>query len=338
MNSSNLKLFLSHPLNSGGRKNALFSTTPKEITEDNVLKLLRFDHTTIRFKGGRCMSKYFEYATAIPFSIDNNHSESQTKWVYPNQISNYLHKFGINHLIVESRSHLLSRNGKPSRPMFQVYLPLAMPVYGSKAYVQIRAACIKPFEVAGLKIKSNEQKIFGFGDNPNAFVEYWLDGLCFDELASHRFCQPQKDSVSVVSTKGEQKIHDVLKNKLLIGELLMQYMDDVCLSKSTTNAHKKIKRRVVFDCMDHALGTWSFSDEVIQSKASSSDELKNQSILIPVLMGTRNNPEDTQSVTLRLTPKMSGSSVILEIEEAEPSKLVDDRRIKISLGQGKRNR
>jgi hypothetical protein len=125
MNSLNLKLFLSHPRVTGGRKNTSFLKTPTEITLANARDHLRNDYMTVRCKGGHCKDENFKCATAISISIDNSNSDVPEDWVYPSVMAHRLQRQSINYWMVADRSHLLPMKGKVARPMFHVHLPLA---------------------------------------------------------------------------------------------------------------------------------------------------------------------------------------------------------------------
>jgi hypothetical protein len=165
----------------GALRNTAFLVTPTEFTEANAAKLFRYDHSLILFKERHCLGANFVYATAIPFDIDNSHSDNQADWITPEEISRRLKGLGINHWIVASRNHLLPKDNKVPRPKFHVYLPLSIRLYDSDKFVLFCAWCIDTFG-ADPKVKSKAQKIFGYGDNPNAFVEFWNEGRCIDEV------------------------------------------------------------------------------------------------------------------------------------------------------------
>ena len=178
-----LKLFKSQAAITGGTKNTLFSTTATEITEANASEFFRFDHTPILFKGGYCKGENFEYATCVPFDIDNSHSDNPDDWISPEDVQQQLQHRGINYWMVSSRNHFLSKEEKAPRPKFHVYLPLAETLSDSDKFVRYCKWCIETF-AADPKVKSKSQKLFGFGDNPNAFVECWNEGRCIDEVWS----------------------------------------------------------------------------------------------------------------------------------------------------------
>ena len=64
-----------------------------------------------------------------------------------------------------------------------MYLPLATPLSDADKFVLLCEWCIKTFN-SDPKVKSKAQKIFGYGDNPNAFVTGWNWGRCIDEVVS----------------------------------------------------------------------------------------------------------------------------------------------------------
>lgn len=181
MNNNILKLFQSQVAITGGRTNTSFSTTPTEITEGNAAEVFRYDHTPISFKNGCCLGANFEYATAIVFDIDNSHSDNPADWVHQDEITSRLKKLGFNYWIVASRNHQLPKDGKTPRPKFHVYLPLSVSLNDSDKFVRFCQWCIKTFG-ADSKVKSKAQKLFGYGDNSNAFVEFWRQGRCVDEI------------------------------------------------------------------------------------------------------------------------------------------------------------
>jgi len=174
-----LQLFASKSQVTGGQHNTSFSCEPTEITEANAEAFFRRDHTTIQFEGGYGKGDNFVHATAIPFDIDNSHSDNPDDWVQPDDIANRLMEMGINFVIVASRNHLLQKDGKAPRPKFHVYLILSEPLTDSDTFVLLCEWCIRTFN-ADQKVKSKAQKLFGYGDNPHAFVKIWNEGQCVD--------------------------------------------------------------------------------------------------------------------------------------------------------------
>jgi len=85
-----LNLYLSQPEVSGGQYNTSFSVEPTEITSENAKAFFRYDHTPIKFKGGHCKGENFEYTVAIPFDIDNSHSDNPVDWVTPEAMAMWL--------------------------------------------------------------------------------------------------------------------------------------------------------------------------------------------------------------------------------------------------------
>ena len=201
-----LILFLSQSLMIGALRNTAFSTTPKEVTEANATEIFRYDHSPILFEGGHCLGTNFVYATCIPFDIDNSKSDNPADWITSKEISHRLKELGINHLIVASRNHLLPKEGKAPRPKFHVYLRLFEPLYDSGKFVLFCEWCIDTFG-ADPKVKSKAQKIFGYGDNPNAFVMFWNEGQCVDEVLTDDdlFSNEETKSSVTPSTRSYKK-------------------------------------------------------------------------------------------------------------------------------------
>lgn len=179
-----LKLFQSQSAIAGGLANTLFLTTPTEITEANAEEFFRYDHTPILFKGGYCLGTNYECATCIVFDIDNSNSDTPVDWILPDKVASRLKELGINFWISTSRNHQLAKEGKIPRPKFHVYLMLSTPLYDSDEYVLRCEWCIKTFG-SDPKVKSKAQKIFGYGNNPNVFIDFWSEGRCIDEVLTN---------------------------------------------------------------------------------------------------------------------------------------------------------
>jgi hypothetical protein len=80
----------------GGFNKTSFSTEATEISGDNAAEFFRYDHTPIRFATGRSLAANFEYATAIPFDMDNSGSDDPANWISPETIQERLKQLGIN--------------------------------------------------------------------------------------------------------------------------------------------------------------------------------------------------------------------------------------------------
>ena len=206
--STLLRLFASHPECFNGAFNTSFAPVQTEITADNAMDFFRYDHTPIKFSGGHCKGENFEYATAVPFDMDNDDADNPekwdnpTNWVSPDTIANRLKALGIIFWMAASRNHQLpkEKNGqmRPARPKFHVYLPLSVPLYDCDQYVRYCEWCIKTFN-SDPQIKSKAQKLFGYGSNSNAFVLTWNEGRCVDEVLN------DDDLVAVVAVPSSTK-------------------------------------------------------------------------------------------------------------------------------------
>ena len=103
MSKCTLKLFPSQPLVTSGFNKTSFSTEATEVTGDNAEEFFRYDHTPILFTDGHCLAVNFEYATAIPFDMDNSGSDVPADWVSPEEIQERLKQLGINFWMAASR-------------------------------------------------------------------------------------------------------------------------------------------------------------------------------------------------------------------------------------------
>ena len=178
-----IALFQSSPGCVAQLTNTSFAKVPTLVSEAQALNFFRHDHTPISFKGGHSHGDNFWYARAIPFDIDNSHSDNPEDWITPEAMRGQLEELDINYCMVASRNHMLSKDGKAPRPKFHVYLPLSELLHDSDKFVRYCLWCIRTFG-SDDKVKSKAQKMFGFGNNPHAFVGFWSDGYFIDEIIS----------------------------------------------------------------------------------------------------------------------------------------------------------
>ena len=165
MSNFTLVLFQSQSTVTGAETNTTFSTAPMRVVDANAAEVFRYDHTPIAFTNGHCHGDNYEYASTIPFDIDNSHSDNPEDWVHPNEIGNRLTELGINFVMVASRNHLLPKEKDgvvhEARPKFHAYLPLSKPERDSDRFVRYCKWCIKTFD-SDEKVKSKSQKMFGY--------------------------------------------------------------------------------------------------------------------------------------------------------------------------------
>ena len=135
-------------------------------------------------RNGHCLGENFVYALSIPFDIDNS-SDNPEDWIIPEAIASRLKELGINFWMVASRNHMLPKEKdgvvSSARPRFHVYLILAAPLYDPNKYVRYCEWCTRTFN-SDPQVKSRAQKMYGYGNNPNVFIESWNEGRCIDEV------------------------------------------------------------------------------------------------------------------------------------------------------------
>jgi len=156
-----LILYSSDPQCVGGEDKTGFSRIGTIITAAVALDFFRYDHTPICFKDSRSHGKNFKYAWAIPFDIDNSHSDNPEDWITPEAIQEKLEQLDINYWMCASRNHLLPKDGKAPRPKFHVYLPLSQPLCDSEKFKCFCQWCIRTFN-SDKNVNKKSQKMFGY--------------------------------------------------------------------------------------------------------------------------------------------------------------------------------
>lgn len=121
------------------------------------------------------------------------------------------------------------------------------------------------------------------------------------------------------TTESKQKVLDeVDKDNPLIGELTMLYVEENYIIKSAINLNNKPKKMVfIIDIADYIQGTALLSEVPTLKITPPHCDVEGRPVDIPFdidegayrLLGT-----------LRFTPKISGGSIVIEIEEPKPPK------------------
>ena len=175
-----LKLFPKVP-KAGRRTKSSFSTIPTDITSANASKFFQHGYTPILFKNGDAKCNNFEYATAIPFIVDNLHCTSHKDWVLPDGIGGLLKAFGIR-FVLATGWNLCPNDVIPvGHLMIYGYLPLSEPLYDSDKFVRYCQWCIRTLG-GNPKVKSKALMMCGYDTNRNSFRSSWFEGRCIDEV------------------------------------------------------------------------------------------------------------------------------------------------------------
>ncbi len=80
------------------------------------------DYACAVYKDNHRSIEDFMYADAIPFDIDNDHSENPEDWITPKDVAMFFSD--VPFLVQYSRNHMKPKNGKAPRPKFHVIFPL----------------------------------------------------------------------------------------------------------------------------------------------------------------------------------------------------------------------
>ena len=103
-------------------KNCYYRNTGKSNSTEELKKFFSYDHTFIHFKNNYRKKDNFLCANVVTLDCDNDHSDDEKDWIYPEVIESIFHN--VPCLIYTSRNHMKQKGDKSPRPRFHVAFPV----------------------------------------------------------------------------------------------------------------------------------------------------------------------------------------------------------------------
>ena len=98
---------------------------PHKVLVDDAMTMegaVAHDHVCATYKNNYRNIANFQMSDVVPMDIDNDHSENPADWITEDKMDEL---FGsIDYVLVPSRHHMLTKDGKSARPRYHVYFPI----------------------------------------------------------------------------------------------------------------------------------------------------------------------------------------------------------------------
>lgn len=91
-------------------------------SKTDMAKLQSRDHVCAEYKNNYRSNNNFIVSDNIPMDCDNEHTENQDEWITEEKLDAIFPDVG--YILVFSRNHMKSKDGKAARPRFHVYFPI----------------------------------------------------------------------------------------------------------------------------------------------------------------------------------------------------------------------
>lgn len=91
-------------------------------SKTDMAKLQSRDHVCAEYKNNYRSNNNFIVSDNIPMDCDNEHTENQDEWITEEELDAIFPDVG--YILVFSRNHMKSKDGKAARPRFHVYFPI----------------------------------------------------------------------------------------------------------------------------------------------------------------------------------------------------------------------
>ncbi len=89
---------------------------------DSAKEAFSHDYVCAKYLDNRRSIKNFMSSTLLPFDIDNDGTDDETKWITPKDVSLFFD--GVPFIVHYSRNHMKEKGGKKPRPKFHVIFPI----------------------------------------------------------------------------------------------------------------------------------------------------------------------------------------------------------------------
>ena len=196
---------------------------PNKSVVDDVKKMemvVANDHVCATYKGNRRSNDNFIDSDVIPMDIDNDHSDDPADWITEEKMEDL---FGsIDYILVPSRHHMLSKDGKSERPRYHAYFPIEK-CTDATGYVAMKTAIQKAYPFFDENALDAARFLFGATTDEIVWHEGWMSIM--DDIEIEEPSEEDDDfgsgTISGTITKGS-------RNKtlsLFAGKILVKYGD-----------------------------------------------------------------------------------------------------------------
>lgn len=166
---------------------------PHKVLVDDAMTMegaVAHDHVCATYKNNYRNIANFQMSDVVPMDIDNDHSENPADWITEDKMDEL---FGsIDYVLVPSRHHMLTKDGKSARPRYHVYFPIEN--------------CIDVDEYTAIKVAL--QKAYPFFDDNALDAARFLFGADVDEIVWHEGWMLITDDIVIEDTSADDEDFD----------------------------------------------------------------------------------------------------------------------------------
>lgn len=155
------------------------------VDEKGMEAVVTYDHVCATYTNNYRSKDNFVESDVIPMDIDNDHSDNPADWITEDKMNEL---FGsIDYVLVPSRHHMLSKDGKTARPKFHAYFPIE--------------ACRDAEQYASFKVAI--QKAYPFFDGQALDAARFLFGSDADGMVWHEGWMSIMDDIDTADVREE---------------------------------------------------------------------------------------------------------------------------------------
>ena len=122
MSNKSNQLIIWHADTNGNRQNCFYPHEMQVTDRETLRHALGYDHVFAKFLDNKRGNENFQYADFLVLDCDNDHSEQEADWIWPEDLADYLPD--VKFIAYSSRHDNKAKESKTPRPRFHVIFPI----------------------------------------------------------------------------------------------------------------------------------------------------------------------------------------------------------------------
>ena len=126
-------------------KNSFYPNRAEVKDAASLQQAVAWEHVCAQYRNNHRGNEDFIRSDVVVMDLDNDHSEDPDQWITAEKLDGIFPN--TCYALAPSRHHMLPKNGKPPRPKYHVYFPVAE-ITDAGQYAAVKAALFQKYPEA----------------------------------------------------------------------------------------------------------------------------------------------------------------------------------------------
>ena len=122
MSNKTNQLTIWHADTNGNKQNCFYQQEVHVTDRETLRHALGYDHVFVKFRDNKRGNENFLYADFLVLDCDNDHSDDQAEWIWPEDLADFLPE--VKFITYSSRHNNMAKESRSPRPRFHVIFPI----------------------------------------------------------------------------------------------------------------------------------------------------------------------------------------------------------------------